>query len=39
MFEKFDAAGDNLFSLILSGAHKRHEIFQMRFIDVCFWFF
>ncbi len=34
MFEKFDAAGDDLFSLIHCGIHKRHEIFQMRFINV-----
>lgn len=34
MFEKFDAAGDDLFSIIHSGIFKRHEICQMRFINV-----
>lgn len=34
MFEKFDAAGDDLFSIIHSGIYKRHDIFQLRFINV-----
>jgi hypothetical protein len=39
MFEKFDAAGDDLFSIIHSGIITRHEIFQMRFINVAKSFF
>jgi hypothetical protein len=38
MFEKFDSAGDDLFSIINNGLIKRGEVHQMRFINVNYFF-